>query len=53
MRFLEERIFSLTAQMVRPVSSEEERNLLQAEILIAEQALAYYKKGYELEQKIA
>jgi hypothetical protein len=52
-RFLEARIFALAAQMERPISAEEDRNRLQAEILIAEEALAYYKKGYELEQKIA
>jgi hypothetical protein len=52
-RFLEQRILRLTEQMARPIRTEEERNRLQAEILIAEQALAYYKKAYELEQKIA
>jgi len=52
-RFLEQRIFRLTEQMARPIRTEEERNRLQAEILIAEQALAYYKQGYELEKKIA
>ncbi len=51
-RFLEEHILGLTAKMARPIRAEEERNRLQAEILIAEQALACYKKGYELEQKI-
>ena len=53
MQFLEKRILVLTAQMANPISTEQERNRLQSEILIAEQALAYYKKGYELEQKIA
>ena len=52
-RFLEERIFFLTARMAGPISTERERNFLQSEILIAEQALAYYTKAYELEQKIA
>lgn len=52
-RFLEERILGLTAQMAGPIRTEEERNRLQSEILIAEQALACYKNGYELEQKIA
>jgi hypothetical protein len=52
-RFLEQRIFRLTTQMARPIRTEEERNRLQAEILIAEQALAHYKQGYELEKKIA
>jgi len=39
--------------MARPIRAEEERNRFQAEILIPEQALACYKNGYELEQKIA
>jgi len=52
-RFLEQHSFRLTEQMARPIRTEEERNRLQAEILIAEQALAYYKQGYELEKKIA
>jgi hypothetical protein len=37
--------------MARPIRAEEERNRLQAEILIAEQALACYKNGYQLEQE--
>ncbi len=52
-RFLEERVLALTAQMARPIHTEQERNRLQSEILIAEQALAYYRNAYELEQKIA
>jgi hypothetical protein len=52
-RFLESRIAALTVQMAGPIRTEQERNRLQSEILIAEQALAYYQKGYELEQKIA
>ena len=51
-RFLEQRIVALSAEMAGPIRDENERNRLQSEILIAEQALAYYKNGYELEQKI-
>lgn len=51
--FLEERVRQLRGQIAKPIQTEEERNRLQAEILIAEQALSYYQKGYELEQKIA
>ena len=51
-RFLEQRIVALSAEMAGPIRDENERNRLQSEILFAEQALAYYKNGYELEQKI-
>lgn len=54
MRFLERRIIALNRQIAQqPISDEGERNRLQAEILIAEQALAYYRMAYELEQKIS
>jgi hypothetical protein len=51
-RFLEERIRALNAEMGGLIRTEQERNRLQSEILIAEQALAYYKNGYELEQEV-
>lgn len=51
-RFLEERILDLTA-LATLTSTEQERNRLQSEILIAEEALVRYREAFDLEQKIA
>jgi hypothetical protein len=45
MRLLEERILALTTKIERPISTEQERNHLQSEILLAEQALAFLQEG--------
>lgn len=51
LRFLEEHILTLTAEMATPMSTEQERNHLQSEILIAEEALSFYQNADELENK--
>jgi hypothetical protein len=51
--YLQNCIHALTKRAAEPNCTSEERNRFQAEILIAEQALASYRTAYELEQEIA
>lgn len=44
-RFLEEHVVALNAELARPICTEDERNRLQLGIVVAEQALACYKNG--------
>lgn len=50
---LENHIRALTKRASEPTCTTEERNRFQAEILIAEQALASYRTAYELERSMA
>lgn len=49
---LENRVRILTEIAATPNCSPEERNLFQAEILTAEQALRHYRTAYDLEQHL-
>lgn len=51
--YLENCVRGLNKRAAEPNCTPEERNRFQAEILIAEQALASYRTAYELEQEIA
>lgn len=50
--FLEERIQTFNAQLTEPGRTPGERDSLRSSLHIAELALTYYRKAYELEQTI-
>ena len=50
---LQNRIQSLRKQLTDPTRTEIEGNRIQTEIQVAELALGYYRKAFELEREIA
>ena len=51
--YLQNRIQSLQKQLTDTTLTEIERNRVQTEIHVAELALGYYRKAFELEREIA
>lgn len=51
--YLERRITELSHQFMENRRTQEERNRLEAEIRVAELALAHYRSALELEGKLA
>jgi len=49
---LEHRIQLLSVQMMDTVKTQSDRNRLEAELRVAQQALKHYRKALELERKL-
>ena len=49
---LEQRLNALNQQLMDEPQTKEERNRVEAEIRVAQMALTYYQKAFELEKQI-
>lgn len=49
---LEDRIQLLSVQMMDTLKTQADRNRLEAELRVAQQALGHYRKALELERKL-
>ena len=49
---LEQRLNTLNQQLMDEPQTKEERNRVEAEIRVAQMALTYYQKAFELEKQI-